>query len=77
MSTAILAHGAGAEHADGMLLGLPTYMYGVIATVVFAVLLLITLSYSGRGIVRPDHAPEAFDDEEAKLLKEYNSRHGQ
>jgi len=49
----------------------------VIAAVVFAVLLLITLSYSGRGIVRPDHAPEAFDDEEAKLLKEYNSRHGQ
>ena len=39
MSTAILAHGAGAEHADGMLLGLPTYMYGVIAAVVFAVLL--------------------------------------
>ena len=52
-------------------------MYGVIAAVVFAVLLLITLSYSSRGIVRPDHAPEAFDDEEAKLLKEYNSRHGQ
>ena len=39
MSTAILAHGAGAEHADGMLLGLPTYMYGVIAAEVFAVLL--------------------------------------
>lgn len=76
MSAVILAHGAGAEHANGMLLGIPTYMYGVIAAVVFTVLLLITMSYSGRGIIRPDHAPEAMEGEESTLLKEYNEKHG-
>lgn len=72
-SVVLAAHGA--EHTAGMLNGIPTYVYGIVAAVVFTVLLLITLSYSGRGIVRPDHTPELMEGDEAQALRSYSEKH--
>ena len=36
---------------------------------------LVTLSYSGRGIVRPDHTPELMEGDEAQALRSYSEKH--
>lgn len=57
------------------LLGMPTWMFAVIGFVVFGLLLLITVSFSGRGIVRPDHLSGHLPEDEAEALKAYQSKH--
>lgn len=74
MNFAVLA-AHGAEHTEGMLNGVPTYVYGIVAAVVFIVLLLVTLSYSGRGIVRPDHKPDLMESDESQALRNYSEKH--
>ncbi|GGH58093.1 hypothetical protein [Rothia aerolata] len=72
----ILAAAEGAEHTERVLLGLPTYWFGIIFGIIFLLMFLITLSFSGRGIIRASHGADRLDSDEQQAIKEYNSRHG-
>lgn len=55
-------------------LGMPTYMFALFGFIFFGLLFFITISFSGRGIVRPDHAAHHLPDDEAQALHDYTSK---
>lgn len=57
------------------LLGMPTYWFAIIGFIFFGLLFMITISFSGRGIVRPDHAADHLSHEETEALRNYQSKH--
>lgn len=57
------------------LLGMPTYWFALIGFVIFGLLMAVTVSFSGRGLVRPDKAGSGLAAHEQEALKEYKSRH--
>lgn len=54
---------------------MPTYWFAIIGFIVFGILFLITISFSGRGVVRPDHAADHLSHEETEALRDYQSKH--
>lgn len=71
--TLALASEEGSHQVE--LLGMPTYMFALFGFVFFGLLFLITISYSGRGIVRPDHAADHLLADEAEALRDYANKH--
>lgn len=65
-----------AEHGEQlMLLGLPTYWFGIIAAIIFIALFLVTISFSGRSIIRPDHAGNIIGHDEEQAMADYKAKH--
>lgn len=69
----VLASEEGSHQLE--LLGMPTYWFAIIGFIVFGILFLITISFSGRGVVRPDHAADHLSHEETDALRDYQSKH--
>ncbi|MDO4253395.1 MAG: hypothetical protein Q4C74_09190 [Rothia sp. (in: high G+C Gram-positive bacteria)] len=63
------------EHAERVLLGMPTYWFAIIAGIIFMLGFIITVSFSGRGVVRPDRAVDQLDAQEQQAIKDYRSKH--
>ncbi|WP_421083056.1 hypothetical protein [Rothia nasimurium] len=57
------------------LFGIPTWWFAIFGFIFFGALFFITISFSGRGIVRPDHAGDHLSAEEADALRDYQSKH--
>ncbi|MEX3609834.1 hypothetical protein VVR12_02150 [Rothia sp. LK2588] len=74
MDLTLLASAEG-EH-QLTLLGLPTVWFAIIFGIIFLVSLLITVSFSGRGIAREHLATNRLDADEREALKTYNSKRG-
>ncbi|WP_346845665.1 hypothetical protein [uncultured Rothia sp.] len=73
----ILLASAEAEHTEQlMLLGIPTFWFGIIAAILFLLLFTITISFSGRGIVRLDHAGDQMGHDESQAIADYQAKHG-
>lgn len=58
------------------LFGIPTYWFAIFGFLFFGILFFITISFSGRGVVRPDHAADHLSADEEAALRDYNSKHG-
>lgn len=71
--TAVVASEEGSHQLQ--VLGMPTYMFAIFGFIFFGLLFFITISFSGRGIVRPDHAADHLSEDEAKALRDYTSKH--
>ncbi len=76
MNEILLASGAEAEHEALMLMGIPTYWFGIIAAIIFLAMFFVTISFSGRGIIRPAHAGNELSVDEEKVMSDYKAKHG-
>lgn len=72
--TAVLAS---EEHGQLELLGMPTYWFAIIGFLFFGALFFITISFSGRGVTRPDHAADHISAEEEAVMNDYKKKHSQ
>lgn len=77
VNSLILAAGAVAaeEHHERILFGVPTFWFGIIFGIVFLLMFLVTISFSGRGIVRSHTAHDHLDADERQALKAYQGKH--
>lgn len=67
---------ASEEHGHQLeLLGMPTWMFAIIGFIFFGILFAITVSFSGRGVVRPDHAGDHLGTDETAALRDYQNKH--
>lgn len=57
------------------LFGMPTWWFAIYGFIFFGILFFITISFSGRGVVRPDHSGEHLSHEETEALNDYQSKH--
>lgn len=53
-ATVIASEESGAHQLE--LYGIPTYWFAIFGFMFFGILMFITISFSGRGVVRPEHA---------------------
>lgn len=68
---------AESEHAEQLMLwGIPTYWFPIVAGIIFLAMFVIAASFSGRGIVRPEHGAAEISHEEAQEMARYQAKHG-
>ncbi|MBM7050437.1 MULTISPECIES: hypothetical protein [unclassified Rothia (in: high G+C Gram-positive bacteria)] len=77
VNTLILAAGEAATegHHERVLYGVPTYWFGIAFGIAFLAMFLITISFSGRGVVRSHHAQNHLDADERHALNEYKGKY--
>lgn len=65
------------EHGEhhGTVWGFHPVVFGIITAIIFALMFIITISFSGRGIVREEHSANHLSTEEAQALADYKSKH--
>lgn len=64
----------GGEH-HGTVWGMEPIVFGIIAAILFAAMFLVTISFSGRGIIRAEHATNHLGADEAQALADYKAKH--
>ncbi|MDT0188897.1 hypothetical protein [Rothia terrae] len=60
---------------ERMLFGIPTFWFGILFAVGFLAMLLVTISFSGRGIVRSHTATDRLDRDEQVAIRSYQDKH--
>lgn len=58
------------------LYGIPTYWFAIFGFLFFGILMFITVSFSGRGVVRAEHAAGHLSAEEEAAMLDYKNKHG-
>lgn len=69
---AVVASEEGSHQLE--LFGIPTWWFAIFGFIFFGLLFFITISFSGRGVVRPDHAPDHLSSDETEALRDYQSK---
>ncbi|MFW0108943.1 hypothetical protein ACN08Z_07485 [Rothia sp. P7181] len=75
MREALILASEHGEHAEHLVYGIPTYVYLALAVIAFTVMFFICISFSGRGIVRPEHGPNHIGSDEVEALADYHAKH--
>lgn len=72
-ATVIASEESGAHQLE--LYGIPTYWFAIFGFVFFSILMFITISFSGRGVVRPERAADHLPAEEEAAMLDYKNKH--
>lgn len=72
-ATVLASEETGAHQLE--LYGIPTYWFAIFGFVFFSILMFITISFSGRGVVRPERAADHLPAEEEAAMLDYKNKH--
>lgn len=72
-ATVLASEESGAHQLE--LYGIPTYWFAIFGFVFFSILMFITISFSGRGVVRPERAADHLPAEEEAAMLDYKNKH--
>ncbi|WP_129359725.1 MULTISPECIES: hypothetical protein [Micrococcaceae] len=76
LNSAILASATVAEESAGYDLGIPHWLVAVIFFCLFLLMLLVVVSFSGRGVRRDGLSnPAEISPDEQDAMTEYNEKH--
>lgn len=67
---------AAEEHGEhhGTVWGFEPYVFGIAFGVLFFIMFLVTISFSGRGIIRAEHSTDHLGADEAQAIAEYKAK---
>lgn len=61
---------------EGTVWGIEPGYFGLAAGVLFLIMFLVTISFSGRGIIRAEHSTNHLGDDEAQAIADYKAKRG-